>query len=72
MTDLFGNPIEEPGTKQPAKPSLNPVSLPLQPLSPPARVDTPIRPIASVIREGQVTTIWNAALNPTTTRQTQP
>jgi hypothetical protein len=63
MTDLFGNPIEDAKpvffTKQPQKAALDPVSLPLQPLPALPPPNTPIRRIASVIREGNTTTIWH-------------
>lgn len=64
MTDLFGNAIEEPGKQQAPKTALKPVSVPLQAIPNQPPPNTPIRPIASVIREGkpretQTTTIWN-------------
>jgi len=67
MTDLFGNAIEEPGKLVPAKAALKPHSVALQPISHQPPPNYPIRPIASVIREGkpretQTTTIWNQPL----------
>ena len=61
MTDLFGNP--DPVVPAP-KPVPTPVSRALQAIPAPARVETAIRGIREVIREGkpremQVTTIWN-------------